>query len=216
MIGPAVQIRTHAAVVDVGITALGHALQNGVQRSERARDDCKLRRYGRRRILGNGLLCRRDRRQRRRRSSLDRDVDEHEPLFVLPTEEVLEQHDVAELDRPRGSTVRQLSSAYDAYDSTGGRPRIDATWCHGFARQAGMTRAASDSAPHVRVAEERQDRHRPARGSRIARGRGVVRGQLRDALAQRIRHQELRQVPTRALPMRQIARAGEAERIPPR
>src|SRR2546430_14242977 len=96
MIAPSMQIRPHAMIIDVGITALRHAQQNFMHAFQGTRNDPELSFQFRQIVVANCVLRVDQRRERWSRLRLDCDVDNNKPFFVDTTQKILYQHEVAE------------------------------------------------------------------------------------------------------------------------
>ena len=98
VVGPAVDVGADALEVDVGIAALGHPGEVGVNALPRLV-------HLREQAFGFDRVGRRDQLDRvieqHARFGLDRDMDHDEPVLVRPAEEVLHHADVFEVDRTR-------------------------------------------------------------------------------------------------------------------
>src|SRR5438132_1065565 len=102
MIGPSVYVRPHPAKVDVRVAAFGHAQEDIMHRSERLSDGRQLLRDNFRLMINDRMLRRDDSGERPPSFGFDGDVNHNKPLFVLTAEKILQQHNVAELDRALG------------------------------------------------------------------------------------------------------------------
>src|SRR5215475_11777573 len=106
MITPAVKIRTHPVIINVGVAALRHPFQDPVDLFKSARDDeQRLFQFFRLSVTHSALRIN-NRSKGFAGASLDGDMDQDKPFFVQPAKKVL-----AERDIPQGDWTIRINPA---------------------------------------------------------------------------------------------------------
>ena len=181
---PAVDVRPHPPVVDGGIAVLGHALQRLYQPLDGGCDLLETASECREILACYGVGHLRDRQQQGGGARLDLDVHGDEPILVHAAQEVLHQLDVAELDGsariepdPVVERVRRVGEHGRAAEALGDRGPG-----HGQHSREGLRGRVL--APHVGVAQVREQLHGPSQGSVGSEGVRIECGQRGNQRAQ--------------------------------